>query len=236
MFKDNISLYKVFNNIIRVAKVLPPSELAIRSFAVIDVYQIIQDEQVGKTLLEKDKPFFFSQEWRAKGYPSNNISFEYPLLAIREIGDNVTDPFSSAKKSTHSFDILLVDKLYLESTSQKNVLQKRNQYQIYNDCRYLLKTFLETLSTVRAYLYNSEIVYLPYGYVNNLTNSVDYVEDSNLTMKFNTKLTLTADYNISNFWGTGNNLYGVNIPNFNVLLDPCVLDVVEMRNTETPIV
>ena len=235
MFKDTTSLYTLFNNILRVSAVLPPNELQIRCFGVIDHFAIIQDEQLGKQLIDKSKPFFYSQLWRSKKYNSNEISFEYPLLAIRESSVNTTDPFSTAKKSTISYDILLVDKMYLDPSVQTNALKRRNQYEIWNDCRTLLRQFLETLTTVKAYIYNSEVIYLPSAYVDNLVDSSAFVLDDNLSMKFLNKLKLTNDYVVENFAGTGNILYGVNISNFSIWQDPCTTSVIEMRNDIVPL-
>lgn len=235
MFTDSTSFYTLINNLLRVSQVLPPNELQIRCFGVIDHFAIIQDEQLGKQLLDKDRPYFYSQLWRSKKYSSNEINFDYPLLAIRESSVNTTDPFTTAKKSTMSYDILLVDKMYLDQSEQTNVLKRRNQYQIYDDCRTLLKQFLETLTTVKAYTYNSEIIYLPSTYVDNLVDSSAFVLDENLSMKFLNKLKLTNDYTVENFAGTGNVLYGVNISNFSVWIDPCVTDIIPMRNDIVPL-
>lgn len=231
MFNSNEDFFRLFANIFRTQRYINPNELGIKCYGVIDTFISIQDEQVDKDISEKNKPFFWSQQWQSNGYPTNNLSFEYPLLAVRQSGYNVNDPFRSSVKYDRSFDLLLVDKLYLQETERSNPLKRRNKFEIYEDCFTLLRNFLETLKTVNAYDYNSEIIFLPSGYIDNLPDSSDFVYNSDLSMKFKAKLALTDDFNYDFFWGTGSNLYGVNISELRFLLDPCSISVIPPSDT-----
>jgi hypothetical protein len=231
MFDSNLSFFKLVNNLFRTQRYINPNELGIKCFAVIDAFISIQEGKVDKDLSDKNKPFFWSQLWTASGFPSNNMSFEYPLLCIREVDYNISDPFNSNSKANRAFDILLVDKLFLQEAEMTNDLKRRNKFQIYEDCFYLLRQFMETLKLVNAYTYNGDIIYLPSSYVDNLLDSSAFVKNDVLSMKFRAKLAINDDYSINQFWGSGNNLYGVNLPEFRILLDNCTTDIIPPADT-----
>ena len=231
MFANNTSVYTVISNLFRTQRYINTDELGIKCYAAIDSYIQIQDEKIDKTLDEKNKCYFWSQEWQAKQFPTNEMSFEYPLLAVREAGYGITDAFNSNSKANHTFDLLLVDKYYEKEPERSNRLKRRNKFEIYQDCFTLMQQFLETLKTVRAYTYNGDTIYLPESYINALPDSSAFVYDSVLSMKFKAKLTLTDDYQLNTFWGTGNALYGVNISEFTLFMNPCSISVIPPADT-----
>jgi hypothetical protein len=235
MFANDDQFYTLLNNIVRLSRNPNPSDLAIRTFAVVHAWTDIQNEQLGKTLSEKEKIYFFSKKWDQQGYPTNDISYEYPLLAVRPGGQNVSDFFNGDARSQGSHQLLLVDKLYLAPPQHPTILTQRNQHQITEDCKDLMIGLFNTLKTVKAYNIGSDLYYLPAGYVDGLLQPTDYVLNHSASVAFKAKLSTIGDFNIEPFWGTGNLLFGVMIANFQIKVDNCTNDIILMGDANKPI-
>lgn len=236
MFTTESEFYKIVNNIVRLSRTPNYDERGIRCFAVINRYRDIDDEQVTKILSEKDKIYFYSKLWGEQQYPTNEIKFDYPLLAIRHNTETKNNFYRGSGATTSSFDILLVDR-YIEQDAMPNPYNQRNVFEIQRDCRILLIGLLKTIGTVRAYKYNSgtEILYLPEMWVNSQDDSNLYIVDQMKTSKLNQGLKLINDFVIEDFWGGGNNLYGVLINNFTLPLDNCYYENIPMNKDSRPI-
>src|SRR5690606_31734524 len=68
---------------------------SLQSFAVLSDYTQIAKEQMTKLLADKDKPYFFSHKWAEEKYPTNQISYEYPILIAIPGRSNVQGLFNS---------------------------------------------------------------------------------------------------------------------------------------------
>jgi hypothetical protein len=140
----------------------------IQTFAVLDEWQVASREQLEKTVIEKYKPFFYSKKWNQEGYPSGNMSFEYPLLAIIPQSQNIKGIAGGECSNSITFHLAVLDYIaenydnykysYVDKNgvcacncSSKKICDSRNQFEIENDTSILLQNFLRQLSTVGAF-------------------------------------------------------------------------------------
>lgn len=164
-----IQLYSAIRNILHLDSTLPTVRCnQIQTFAVIDEWQIASREQLEKTVIEKYKPFFYSKKWNQEGYPSGNMSFEYPLLAIIPQSQNIKGIAGGECSNSITFHLAVLDYIaenydnykysYVDKNgvcacncSSKKICDSRNQFEIENDTSILLQNFLRQLSTVGAF-------------------------------------------------------------------------------------
>lgn len=164
-----IELYSAIRNVLALSQQNPTVRCEqIQTFAVLDEWQVASREQLEKTVIEKYKPFFYSKKWNQEGYPSGNMSFEYPLLAIIPQSQNIKGIAGGECSNSITFHLAVLDYIaenydnykysYVDKNgvcacncSSKKICDSRNQFEIENDTSILLQNFLRQLSTVGAF-------------------------------------------------------------------------------------
>lgn len=66
----------------------------------------LASQNLGATLCDKDKPFFWSRLWHERGYNPNSIEFQFPALVAFEIDEEVGSAFNRAG-AERCFNIML---------------------------------------------------------------------------------------------------------------------------------
>ena len=164
-----IELYSAIRNVLALSQQKTTVRCEqIQTFAVLDEWQVASREQLEKTVIEKYKPFFYSKKWNQEGYPSGNMSFEYPLLAIIPQSQNIKGIAGGECSNSITFHLAVLDYIaenydnykysYVDKNgvcacncSSKKICDSRNQFEIENDTSILLQNFLRQLSTVGAF-------------------------------------------------------------------------------------
>jgi len=92
-------LYRIIRE---AAEVMPEAELKINRlncFAVVRNASELNAENLNKNVVYKDKEFFFSRRWAARGYPSNKIEFDFPAVIAIELPGAISMPFTKQRKN-----------------------------------------------------------------------------------------------------------------------------------------
>ena len=164
-----IELYSAIRNVLALSQQKTTVRCEqIQTFAVLDEWQVASREQLEKTVIEKYKPFFYSKKWNQEGYPSGNMSFEYPLLVIIPQSQNIKGIAGGECSNSITFHLAVLDYIaenydnykysYVDKNgvcacncSSKKICDSRNHFEIENDTSLLLQNFLRQLSTVGAF-------------------------------------------------------------------------------------
>lgn len=113
----------------------------------------ISTANLGATICDKDKPFFWSRLWHEKGYNPNNITWAFPLLYAAEVDSNVmVDPFGGAPKFIYNIQVGILDVWTDDPDGRKCVgCNARTINEIYFDTQTVLQSCLKYLENTRGY-------------------------------------------------------------------------------------
>lgn len=105
---------------------------------------------LGATICDKGKPFFWSREWHENKYNPNNITFKYPALLLTELSFSTERAFQQNTKRCYSYQLAVVD---IQTEDCKTCVcescEKRTINEIYSDTEALLFSTLYYLSKVK---------------------------------------------------------------------------------------
>ena len=85
----------------------------------LQTFRVMQKERggdvaapnMGATICDKDKPFFWSRLWHESKYNPNKITFAYPALLLTELSFQVNQPFQKQTERCYNFQLAVVDQL-----------------------------------------------------------------------------------------------------------------------------
>lgn len=111
---------------------------------------MLQDSNLGATICDRTKPYFWSKAWHLAKYNPNKVVWEYPLLVISEKSFGVERPFDAVGKRTYDYQIAVVDR-YTENCEKGRCegCDGRTVDEIYIDTERLLFGALRFLSNSR---------------------------------------------------------------------------------------
>lgn len=225
-----IELYSAIRNVLALSQQKTTVRCEqIQTFAVLDEWQVASREQLEKTVIEKYKPFFYSKKWNQEGYPSGNMSFEYPLLAIIPQSQNIKGIAGGECSNSITFHLAVLDYIaenydnykysYVDKNgvcacncSSKKICDSRNQFEIENDTSLLLQNFLRQLSTVGAFnnigCEECNTLLLPQDYIINNHNMYFEINHFSNILKNVVWHKALSDLTIESFSGGMNKLIG----------------------------
>lgn len=225
-----IELYSAIRNVLALSQQKTTVRCEqIQTFAVLDEWQVASREQLEKTVIEKYKPFFYSKKWNQEGYPSGNMSFEYPLLAIIPQSQNIKGIAGGECSNSITFHLAVLDYIaenydnykysYVDKNgvcacncSSKKICDSRNQFEIENDTSLLLQNFLRQLSTVGAFnnigCEECNTLLLPQDYIINNHNMYFKINHFSNILKNVVWHKALSDLTIESFSGGMNKLIG----------------------------
>ena len=64
---------------------------------------------LGATICDKGKPYFWSRKWHESKYNPNNITFGYPALLLTELSGNAKNAFSKQSKRCYTYQLAVLD-------------------------------------------------------------------------------------------------------------------------------
>lgn len=91
----------------------PKAELKcnqLQTFRVAQSGMEMTTPNMGATICDKDKAFFWSRLWQDRKYNPNHVSFEFPLLRVHESNFSVKRPLAATSERVYSFQISVWDK------------------------------------------------------------------------------------------------------------------------------
>lgn len=98
----------------------------------------ISTPNLGATICDKDKPYFFSRLWQEKAYTPNAIEFDFPLLYAFELPGTLREPFGKMQL-VHQLEIGVWDVLSDNSAARKCVgCDARTINEIHRDTHQIL--------------------------------------------------------------------------------------------------
>lgn len=111
--------------------------------------QELASDNLGATICDKDKPYFWSRLWEQKKFNPNQISWEFPLLFVSELSINTKNAMSNASGRTYSFQVAVLDK-YSEDCDKGKCqgCEGRTVNEIFYDTETLLHGVVRYLATV----------------------------------------------------------------------------------------
>ena len=124
----------------------------------LQTFRVMQKERgaelvspnLGATICDKDKLFFWSRAWHENKYNPNNITFEYPALILTELSFSVEKAFQQKTRRCYNFQIAVVDQQVDDcKTCNCQTCQKRTINEIFSDTEYLIFDALFYLSGIR---------------------------------------------------------------------------------------
>lgn len=124
----------------------------------LQTFRVMQKERgselaspnLGATICDKGKPFFWSRKWHQDKYNPNNITFEYPALLLTELSINSENSFSQSSKRCYSFQVAVVDQQTDDCTTCAcESCEKRTVNEIFSDTENLLFSCLHYVSKIR---------------------------------------------------------------------------------------
>lgn len=110
----------------------------------------ISTDNLGATICDKDKPYFWSRLWEEKGYNPNSITWSFPLLFAFEMPGSIKDPFGGAPQFVYTLQIGVLDVLSDDKAGRSctgcngrtvNEINDSTQAMLQNCLEYLKNTY-----------------------------------------------------------------------------------------------
>jgi hypothetical protein len=195
----------------------------INTFAVLDNYQDLNSPNLTYSAKDGHKSTFFSRSWNSRGNVASDLTFEYPLLAIREDDVNEKITYSKGKtfiQKSYRLEMLLLDTLRSDCEDCTAYAKNRSVTEIYED----------TLT-----MFNSVLTFIgELGYQEGkLTRNPFFLEDSNdrtLTKDFIDGL--SKELRVQRFFGTSAKGYGNLTDNMTIRFNTCEQIISQPRTQE----
>lgn len=112
----------------------------------------ISTPNLGATICDKDKPFFWSRLWHEKAYNPNSIVWEFPLLYAFENESTLINPIGGSGVIISSVQVGVLDVWVDDKDGRKCVgCGARTVNEIYFDTETMLLSSLRYLNNTRGY-------------------------------------------------------------------------------------
>ena len=112
----------------------------------------ISTENLGATICDKGKPYFWSRLWEEKGYNPNSIVWNFPLLFAFEIPGSIKDLLGSSPKFIYTLQIGVLDVLSDDKAGRSCVgCNGRTVNEINDSTQAILQACLDYLKNTRPY-------------------------------------------------------------------------------------
>jgi hypothetical protein len=127
----------------------------LQTFAVLESYTHLNTPNLGKTLSDRNKPFFWSRAWARANYSSNNLSYDYPVMAQLERPSTYHNILDSVSLKLTTIEIAVLDKYDSASHNKSDGCKSRTINEIYIDTSYMLLYLFSFLKGI-VYVGNNE--------------------------------------------------------------------------------
>lgn len=112
----------------------------------------VSTQNLGATICDKGKPYFWSRLWHEKQYTPNNIAWAFPLLYAFETDGTIVDPLGDRPQFVYNLQIGVLDVMKDEPDARKCVgCNARTINEVYQDTQTILQSCLEYLKNTSLY-------------------------------------------------------------------------------------
>jgi len=113
----------------------------LQTFKVLEVGfgGLVRSSNLGGTICDKGKPFFWSRLWHSLSYNPNRVEFDFPVLIAVETGYTVDKPLAKNNTRSYNFNLTVLDKhVETKGTAGCEGCNGRTINEIYEDTESLL--------------------------------------------------------------------------------------------------
>ena len=128
-----------------------------QTFAVLQDITDIQLENLGKTVLDTGKIYFFSRKWAKNNFSPSALSWDYPGMFIIDNPGTLVNPLKKQSDKCYNMEILFIDRYREDCLDKKRKCgscAKRTPNEIYKQTEAFMEAFFDYLSNV-VYLKDS---------------------------------------------------------------------------------
>lgn len=134
----NISLEDFYGALQKCARFWPETEnlcLRLKGFRVLqhDGFDELTTDNMGATVCDDSKPYFYSADWEKAGKPANRVIGSLPVLTAFERQGRLGSPFDTQIKKTHQIVLTVWDKFDSKKEAKCNTCAGRVPNEIYRD-------------------------------------------------------------------------------------------------------
>jgi hypothetical protein len=122
-----------------------------QTFAAIESYADINKPNLGKTILDRDKPFFFSRKWAAANYNPSKLEASGPMMTAFEEPGLFVDPFDVNTKVVYNIQLAWLDSFEHPKTEDKRACAKRTRNELFIQSETFARNFFSYLAGVAYY-------------------------------------------------------------------------------------
>ena len=116
---DECTFYEVFQQFVRSYPKTDSKCTRPQSFIVLNDYDDISKDNMGKTFLEKDSPYFYSKAWERSGFSKSKLSVDLPAMVVLDKG--IEHKFSGTKRDGICLDLEIA---FIESLDEDCIEKK----------------------------------------------------------------------------------------------------------------
>lgn len=150
---DKQTFYRILGQAVKYSKAQDKKYKQLQTFAVLRDRSDFAAESLGRTILDRYKPFFYSRKWEGKKYPAGEVVFEYPALFVIETAPLLETPFAQKSQRCTNMQLMVVypNIEKLENAGIKAMCEKLLTDEIYTLADDLMRqVFLYLRSTIYA--------------------------------------------------------------------------------------
>lgn len=120
----------------------------LQTFAAIESYADLNTPNLGKSDLDRGKPFFFSRKWAAAQYNPSQLSATDPIMTAFEEPGLFVDPFNTQMKAYYNIQVAFLGKYEPSNKKTKDHCKNRTRNEIYLKSEEFARQFFSYLSDV----------------------------------------------------------------------------------------
>lgn len=161
--------YGIIRDAVRFYPINTDAHPAPKAFAVIDGPEQINEENLGRTIADYHKPYFWSRAWEAAKFHPSKVSFSYPLVYAWEDKGMIETPFSFRSGQERTLYLGAVVQMADKQTGDLSIYGKpilfpeiidlAGEY-IYNVMRYITDVGLFFVDGKKKWLHQNHAQYL----------------------------------------------------------------------------
>lgn len=123
----------------------------LHTFALLEEYSDLGAQNLGKTVDDYGKPYFWSRIWAEHKYNHSKLSFKWPALVLFERNVTFKNALSHSPSKNYSLELAFLEKY--DNTKSRQLGKKLTRNELYTRTEELVSQFL---AFVMDYIYTSD--------------------------------------------------------------------------------
>ncbi len=119
----------------------------LNTFAAIESYSDLNAANLGKTVQEIDKKFFYSRSWANNHLNPSQLDYDYPVMIAFDKSLALTNVMSPRSQTQYVIEIAFLDK-HVQSVNSVDLCSNRNRNEIFKDTENFMMNFFEYLKDI----------------------------------------------------------------------------------------